>query len=97
MINLLAGGKAAGSAVRYSRFYLIIDPYANLEINIPQALLKFLAELKKKFAAAKGGEAAFKIQPDGSYFNAYGSAIDTFKNIEEAIALCGANGKPMTS
>ena len=97
MINLLAGGKAAGSAVRYSRFYLIIDPFANMEVNIPQVLLKFLAELKKKFAVGKGGEAAFKVQADGSYFNAYGSATDTFKNIEEAIAACGANGKPMTS
>ena len=97
MINLMAGGKAAGSAVRYSRFYLIIDPYANLEINIPATLLKFLTELKKKFAVGKGGEAAFKILPDGSFFNAYANAIDTFKNIEEAIAASGANGKPMTA
>ena len=38
MINLLVGGKAAGSAVRYSRFYLIVDPYANTDINITHTL-----------------------------------------------------------
>ena len=97
MINMLTGGKAAGSTVRYSRFYLIVDPYANLEVNIPNALNKFIAELKKKFSAIKGGDAAFKLQPEGSYFNAFASATDTFKNMEDAIAASGANGKPQTS
>ena len=97
MINILTGGKSAGSTVRYSRFYLIVDPYQNLDINIPQALNKFIAELRKKFAIGKGGEANFKIQADGSYFNAFASATDTLKNIEDAIALSGASGKPQTA
>lgn len=94
MINLLSGGKASGSGCRYSRFYLIVDPYANLEINVPHVTVKFLGELKKKFGAVKGGDAAFKVLADGSYFNAFPSAIDTFKNLEDAISLSGANGKP---
>ena len=61
MINLLTGGKAVGSTVRYSRFYLIVDPYLNKDINIPHHVSKFLMELKKKFSAGKGGEAAFKL------------------------------------
>ena len=94
MINLLVGGKAAGSAVRYSRFYLIVDPHANTDINITYALQKFVAELRKKFSTGKGGEAAFKIQAEGSYFNAFPNVAETFKAIEEAINLSGANGKP---
>ena len=99
MINLLTGGKLAGSTCRYSRIYLIVDPYANMEINIPHAMIRFQTELKKKFASVKGGEAAFKLQDKGSYFNAFPSATDAIKNIEEAINTCGANGsaKPTTS
>lgn len=92
MINVLNGGKAAGSSVKFSKFYLIIDGYANTETNIPQAYSKFLLALKKGFGSVKGGESVFKVGPEGAFFNAFSTIAETFKQLEEAIAQSGANG-----
>ena len=92
LINLLAGGKAVGSSVKFARFYLIVDGTVNPDVHIPNAFAKFLTALKKNFATVKGGEAAFKIGPEGAYFNAFASVAETFKQIESAIAQSGANG-----
>ncbi len=92
LVNLLSGGKANGAAMKFANFYLIIDGKANPETNIPNAFKLFLAQLKTKFVAGKGGDTAFKLLADGSHFNAFASINDSFKVIEEAIAASEANG-----
>lgn len=52
---------------------------------------KFLAAMRKAFAATKAGESGFKVLPDCSFFNANLTIAESFKMIEEAIVLSGAN------
>jgi hypothetical protein len=85
LINLFTGGKASGSTVRFSRFYLIIDGWANPDCKIPVAYSKFVTALRKSFATVKGGETNFKIGVEGAYFNAFSTIAETFKQIEDAI------------
>lgn len=46
---------------------------------------------KKGLSATKGGEAAFKLGVDGCYFNANASISESFKMLEDAIVISGAN------
>jgi len=93
---VLTGGKVSTSAVKFSKFYLIID---SVELSIqnmdPEQILpfyqKFLAAMRKAFAATKAGESGFKVLPDCSFFNANLTIAESFKMIEEAIVLSGAN------
>jgi hypothetical protein len=85
LINLFTGGKASGSTVRFSRFYLIIDGWANPDCKIPVAYSKFVTALRKSFGTVKGGETNFKIGVEGAYFNAFSTIAETFKQIEDAI------------
>ena len=96
LMTVFTGGKAAGSPVKFSKFYLIIDGNVNTDLNVTGAFKAFLASLKSKFTTGKGGDSAFKVFQDGSFFNAYGSVADTLKFIEEAIGMSGANGRPST-
>ena len=52
---------------------------------------KFLAALKKGFQATKAGEAAFKLSVEGAHFNANATIAESFKMIEDAIIISGAN------
>ena len=70
---MLQGGKASGSQVKFSKFYLIIDGNANLDINIPHAFSKFMVALRKNMSTVKGGDSMFKVSQEGSYFNAFSS------------------------
>ena len=63
-----------------------IDP-----IEIIPYFNKFLQSLRKSIASTKGGEASFKVLQDGSFFNANASIIESYKMIEDAITLSGAN------
>ena len=92
MVNIFTGGKIAASPVKFGHFYLICDGQTNPEVSVPNAFRTFLAHLKSKFTTGKGGDSAFKVMPDGSYFNAYTSIADSFKFIEEAITISNANG-----
>lgn len=96
MITVFTGGKAAGSAVKFSKFYVIVDVAEFTKNKMdPQELLpcyaKFLAALRKGFAATKMGEAGFKVLPDGSFFNANQTVAESLKMLEDAIAQSGAN------
>lgn len=99
LINVLTGGKNVSSAVKFANFYLIIDA-AGLSMNKidPQCIMKyyrsFLISLKKLFAATKAGEAGFKVQADGSFFNANATIAESFKMMEDAIEASGANHHP---
>jgi hypothetical protein len=98
LISVFNGGKAANSAVKFSKFYLIVDAAAQgLEgtkidpIRIMSFYQKFLVTLKKAILSTKVGEAGFKMGVDGVYFNANANTAESFKMIEEAIILSGAN------
>jgi len=41
MINILNGGKLAGSAVKFAKFYLIIDGHEAGEADINECFIKF--------------------------------------------------------
>ena len=98
MVNILTGGKIASSQVKFGHFYLICDGNANPETSVPNAFRTFLTHLKSKFPTGKGGDTAFKVMPDGSFFNAYPTIGDSFKFIEEAISVSNANGsRPSTN
>lgn len=86
LMCVFTGGKASGSLVKFSKFYLVIDGFANPDTNIPNAFTKFMNALKKNMSTVKGGDAAFKLGPEGSYFNAFSSIAETFKQFEDAIA-----------
>jgi hypothetical protein len=77
LITVLNGGKVMNSAVKFSKFYLIIDAHGqgNPEnrvnpIRITNYYQKFLIALKKGFQGTKGGEGSFKVSVDGAFFNA---------------------------
>ena len=91
MVNILSGGKAVNSQVKFGNFYLIIDGPLNPDINIAQCFKSFMAHLKSKFIVGKGGDSPFKVLADGSYVNAYNTIVDSFKFIEESINVSGAN------
>jgi hypothetical protein len=60
LIPLIQGGKQAGSQVKFSKFYLIIDPSLCTHDSLVQGLKVFQTSLKKAMTGVKGGEAAFK-------------------------------------
>ena len=60
MIQLFNGGKSMGSAVKFARFYLIVDPECSTREELCILLTAFEKCLKKGFGAVKGGEAVFK-------------------------------------
>jgi len=107
LFTLFNGGKAAGSLVKYSKFYLIVDGNAiqrcnsssspdfvdRTRPNLLQAFQKFTVALKKAVSSGKTGESAFKPNEEGAYFNAFPSGLETLKQIEDAIAQCGINGE----
>jgi len=86
LLPILLGGKLAGSQVKFSRFYLIVDPIAAQPDTVITALKTFYTALRKSISATKGGEAAFKIDGEGPCFNACSSINESFKQIEDAIA-----------
>jgi enolase len=100
LISVFNGGKAANSVVKFTKFYLIVDAAAQGgateeakvdPIRILGFYQKFLVGLKKGIHATKAGEAGFKLGVDGVYFNANANIAESFKMIEEAIVLSGAN------
>jgi hypothetical protein len=98
LISVFNGGKEAHSVVKFSKFYLIVDAAAQGgegakidPIRIMGFYQKFLVTLKKAILSTKAGEAGYKMGVDGVYFNANANIAESFKMIEEAIILSGAN------
>ena len=95
MFNVLNGGKALASKVKFSRFYLILDvsPEDAPEVDALEVFLKVQAQIKKQVQAHKLGENGFKggSSPDGAYFNALENNNESYKFIEDAIAACQVN------
>ena len=85
------------SAVKFSKFYLVIDALSQSggtsvdPIKIIGYYQKFLLAIRKSIQATKAGEAGFKLGVDGAYFNANTNISESFKMIEDAIIVSGAN------
>jgi enolase len=52
---------------------------------------KFMVAIKKSIQGTKIGEAGFKLGIDGAYINANANIAESFKMMEDAIVLSGAN------
>lgn len=92
MFTILNGGKSAGSRVRFSKFYLIMKlglDDGHLDAN--EIYHAISALIRKGISTTKVGEAGFKPNQSGSYYNAYDTINDSFKLLEEAIAATGVN------
>ena len=50
-----------------------------------------LQALKKSFQATKAGEAGFKAAMDGTFLNGNATLAESFKMLEDAIVISGAN------
>ena len=80
------------SKVKFSKFYLIIDLSLDDEkVDVYQVYLKISAAIKKAVSSHKLGEAGFKPNASGSYFNAFENVNESFKILEDAINSTGLN------
>jgi enolase len=92
MFTVFNGGKAVGSKVKFSRFYVIFDvKISDVDIDVNDMYFKVSAAIKKGIQAHKLGENGFKPGVTGAYYNAYENHNETFKVLEEAIASCNIN------
>ena len=91
MFTVLNGGKTLGSKVKFSTFYLIIDINGSDDVDANEIYFKVTANIKKGIQAHKVGEAGFKANAIGSYFNAFDTINDSFKLLEDAINQAQVN------
>ena len=92
LVNVLSGGKTTTSLVKFSKFFLIIDAAtAKDPYKIMGYYQKFLQALKKSIQATKAGEAGFKAGVDGCFLNGNATIAESFKMLEDAIVISGAN------
>ena len=92
MFTVFNGGKALGSKVKFARFYIIMNlKVGDVTVDANLLYYKIAAAIKKAITSHKLGEAGFKANVSGSYFNALDSVNDTFKLLEDAINSTGVN------
>lgn len=91
MHTVFNGGKAYGSAVKFSKFYLLVEAHPQNPDQVMECFLKFQQALVKQIASTKLGLAGFKASSEGSFFNACANINESFKWIEDAIVQSGAN------
>ena len=92
MFTVFNGGKALNSKVKFTKFYLILNiKVQDVEIDANQVYFKISAAIKKAITSHKLGEAGFKANVSGAYFNALENVADSFKLIEDAINSTGVN------
>ena len=64
LINILNGGKVAGSAVKFAKFYLIIDGSelhnGGGPVDITECFIKFTQSVRKTVQTAKAGVSLIK-------------------------------------
>jgi enolase len=81
VVNCLQGGKAIGSKCKVFKYSIVgknnlKDPY------LAQAIL---GSVRKSIVSGKGGEAALKFAPDGTFICPVDSIMDNLKIVDEAI------------
>ena len=92
MFTVLNGGKASGSKVKFSRFYIIMNlKVQDVAVDANLIYYKISAAIKKAITSHKLGEAGFKANVSGSYYNALDTINDSFKLLEDAINSTGVN------
>lgn len=92
MFTILNGGKAMSSKVKFSRFYIILNlKVQDVSTDANLVYYKLSAAIKKAITGHKLGEAGFKANVSGAYFNALDTINDSFKLLEDAIAATGLN------
>ena len=91
MFTIFNGGKAIGSKVKFSRFYLIMNLKSSDTQDALEIYYKIAAAVKKAIEGHKLGANAFKANATGAYFNALDTVNDSFKLLEDAIASTGYN------
>ena len=92
MFTVFNGGKALNSKVKYTKFYLILNiKVQDVEIDANQVYFKISTAIRKAITSHKLGEAGFKGNVSGAYFNALENVADSFKFIEDAITSVGVN------
>lgn len=97
MFTVFNGGKALGSKVKFSRFYIIMNmKVQDVEIDANDVYYKIATAMKKAITSHKLGEAGFKANQSGSYYNALDSINDSFKMLEDAINSTGLNTSERT-
>ena len=80
------------SKVKFSRFYIIMNlKVGDVSIDANLVYYKTAAAIKKAITSHKLGEAGFRANVSGAYFNALDSINDTFKLLEDAIASTNIN------
>lgn len=92
MFTIFNGGKALGSKVKFGRFYLILNlKVGDVSVDANLLYYKISSAIKKAITSHKLGEAGFKANVSGSYYNALDSVNDSFKLLEDAINSTGVN------
>ena len=92
MFTILNGGKSSGSKVKFSRFYIIMNlKIGDVTVDANLMYYKISAAIKKAISSHKLGEAGFKANVSGSYYNALDTVNDSFKLLEDAINATGLN------
>lgn len=92
-MTLFNGGKDAGSKIRFSKFYLIVDlaPQDLLmdtgegspeKFDAYKAVMKLNSNIEKAIATQKNAP-AFKKSNEGAWFNAFDGVNECFKLIED--------------
>lgn len=84
MVNCLHGGKVIGSKCKVFKYYLVCK-----NVTDPTLLQSALQGVRKAIVGGKGGEAALKFSPDGTFVCPLDTIADNLKIVEEAIAGCG--------
>lgn len=86
MVNCLQGGKAIGSKCKVFKYYLVAR-----KVTEPGLLQTVLQAVRKTIVSGKGGEAALKYSPDGTFVCPVDTINDNLKIVEDAII--GNGGK----
>lgn len=84
MINCLQGGKAIGSKCKVFKYLLVAK-----NVSDPNLLQTAVQGVRKAIVSGKGGEAALKITPDGTFICPLDTIMDNLKIVEDAIVASG--------
>lgn len=85
MVNCLHGGKAIGSKCKVFKYYIVAK-----NVTDPTLLQTVLQAVRKTIVGGKGGEAALKYSPDGTFICPLDTIADNLKIVEDAIVSSGA-------
>ena len=74
MVNCLQGGKAIGSKCKVFKYLLVAK-----SVQDPSLLQSALQGVRKAIVGGKGGEAALKLTPDGTFLCPLDTIMDNLK------------------